>query len=339
MIPSIIMEIWRILKRIKRTLSGVALVLLSTFAIGVVGFHYIEKLSWMDSVYFTFVTLSTIGFGDITPATLYGKILVIFVATLGIASFATVITSIVQSMVSERMNRVLGLLNPYAKGHVVVCGWNETVKAAIKELLALTDKQIVIVDDKLDRVPIDDPRVEFVKGDYKDLSVLKRAGVDKASDVLVATGNDSETVLTVLQVRALNKNVHIAAEARGNISEVLKQAGANHVINSLTFGGRLLAISVVEPGTAFIFDDLSSTGAGNDVYEVKVPKEFVGRKFEDLVKEFKEKTNVLPLAIRRGNEVLINPSLGEEVTEKDYIVVVATPEEFKKLKATWKIKE
>lgn len=78
----------RILSRVKGVLSGVALVLICTYAAGVIGFHYVGGLDWLDAAYFTLVTLSTIGFGDITPKTACGKILVMAVAVFGVASFA-----------------------------------------------------------------------------------------------------------------------------------------------------------------------------------------------------------------------------------------------------------
>lgn len=339
MVILILQQIIRILSRVKKALSGVMLILLSAYVAGVIGFHFIEGLDWIDSAYFTFVTLSTIGFGDITPATVYGKLLVIIIAIFGVASFAIAITSIIQSMVSERMNRIFGLINTYLTNHVVICGWNESAKAAVEELLASTKKRIVIIDNKIERLPLEDPRVEFIKGDYKDRRTLIRAGIDRASDAIVVTGDDSDTVLTVLQIRAQNKDVHIAAELRGNseLERILKQAGANHVINSLSFGGRLLATSVSQPGTAFIFDDLSSTGAGNDIYEVKIPTKLVGKTFNELMLDLKRSINIMPIAIRKGESVMINPPLTEKVSKGDFLIIIATPDEYEKLKKIWKI--
>ncbi len=334
---ALIARLVKVLSRIRNVLSGVFIVLLGTLVGGVIGFHHFEKLGWFDSFYFTIVTIATIGFGDITPKTTYGKILVVVIATIGISSFAIAVTSLIETMVREKVGEFFGMVNPTLNKHVVICGWNETAKAALKELLASTKKKIVIVDGELDRPPVDDLRVSLVKGDYKERDVLLKAAVDSASNVIVATGNDSDTIMTVLQIRSLNKKIHIAAEARGgNVQNVLKQAGASHVITSLDFGGRMLATSVSQPGTASIFDDLSSTGAGNDVYEVKIPSSLQGKTFREILLELKEETNVLPIALRRKNNIIINPGLKSVIDRNDQLVIVCRPEELKLFKKKYK---
>jgi voltage-gated potassium channel len=194
-----------------------------------------------------------------------------------------------------------------------------------------------VIDNKVDKLPIEHRRVEFLKGDYRDTETLEKAGIKKASDVIVATGKDSDTILTVLEVRRLNKDVHITAEAReAEVDRLIKQAGANEVISSLSFGGRLLATSISQPGTTYIMEDLSATGVGNELSEVRVPKSLAGESFRDIVVKFKEEANVMPLAIRRDGKILINPGLDEEVRDGDALIVLCRLEELqeyrKKLK-------
>lgn len=325
--------ILRIISRVKRAVSSVLLVLLATFIVGVVGFHHFENLDWLDAFYFTFVTVATIGFGDITPHTIEGKILVVIIASVGIASFAIVATSIVQSMFEESMQQMFGLVKMYLKNHVIICGWNETTKAAVEELLTTTRKKIVIVDGKIDKCPIEHPRVSFIHGNCWEPAILEKAGVKTASHAIVATGTDSETILTTLQLKALNKNIHIAAEAREASSHnLIKQAGADQVIGSLSFGGRLLASSITSPGSAFLMEDLSSTGAGNDLYEIETPRKLIGKTFKEAIIHLKTKANILPIAIRRENNVIINPKLDQKLMKGDHLIIICTPNELRKIK-------
>jgi voltage-gated potassium channel len=252
------------------------------------------------------------------------------VAVFGIAAFAVVATSIIQSLVVERMNRVMGLTKVYSKNHIVICGWNETTRAAIRELLISTKKQVVVIDNKIDKLPLDHHRVDFLKGDYRSTEILEKAGVKKASDVIVASGKDSDTILTVLEVRRMNKDVHITAEAReAEVDRLIKQAGANEVISSLSFGGRLLAASVSQPGTTYIMEDISATGVGSELSEIELPKRLTGKSFGDLVIELKKDSNVMPLAIRRGGRILINPGLEEKIRDGDALIVLCKLEELR----------
>ncbi len=328
-----IKQVLRIICKAKKAISGASFVMISTFVLGVVGFHYLEGLSWFDSIYFTFVTMATIGYGDITPHTLWGKILVIATSVLGISSFAVVVTSLLQSLVTEKLGVMLGLVTSYFTDHVIVCGWSDTSKAAVEELLASTDKKIVLVDDKLDKNPFEDPRVHFVKGDYRDPSILKKAGIERATDAVVTTGNDSDTILTVLRIKSLKKDIHVAAEVMsGSVRDILKEAGADHVITSSEFGGRLLAVSINQPGTAMLFDDLTSTGAGNDVYEIKAPMEVVGLGFGEVLAKVKEEYNMIVMAIRRGDMTIINPDPSFKVEKGDHLIVISTPEDILKVR-------
>ncbi len=329
-----IRQVLRIIGKVRKALSGAALALVSTFTLGVVGFHYLERLTWFDSIYFTFVTMATIGYGDITPHTFWGKVLVMIISVLGISSFAVVVTSLLQSLVTEKLEVMLGLVASYFTDHVVVCGWCDASKAAIGELLASTRKNIVLVDDKLDKNPFEDPRVHFVKGDYKDPSVLKKAGVKRATDAIVTTGSDSDTILTVLRIKSLKKDIHIAAEAiSGSVRDILKEAGADHVITSSEFGGRLLAASVSQPGTTTLFDDLTSTGAGNDVYEIRAPEEVIGLSFKEILVKVKEGYNMIVVAVRRGDRVIINPDPSLRVESGDHLIVISTPEDIRRARS------
>jgi len=76
-------------------------------------------------------------------------------------------------------------------------------------------------------------------------------------------------------------------------------------------------------------EDLSSTGAGNDLYEIETPKELIGKTFKEAIIHLKTKANILPIAIRRENNVIINPRLDYKLAENDHLIIICTPSELK----------
>lgn len=330
----IIITLVRRLLSIARDLSLILLILLIVFITGVLGFHYLENLNIPDAIYFTIVTMATIGYGDIAPRTFYGKLLVVFIALFGISSFAVAITSVIQRLSTERINKLFGFINGVAfKDHVIVCGWSETSKSAINELLASSNKDIVLIDDKTPRAPLSHPRVEFIYGDPRDPEVLRKAGIKQASHMIVALEDDSATLITILQAKSLNRNIIIASESRagGSLHNVLKQAGANEVIDSLSFIGRILATTVSKPGVAQLFDDLSVSGTGVDIAELPASRRIIGKRFEEVICMLKRENNLMPIAVRRGRKLYPNPSLDEVINEGDIIIVIGDSEVIAKL--------
>lgn len=320
-------------KKLLRKHSFQALSLFSTtLLLGVVGFHVLEGRGWFESLYWAMVTIATIGYGDIVPTTQGGKVLAMIMAFLGIGLFATMVTFMTNHFLNSTMRRLFGLESCRWKNHVIICGWNESVESAINELLSTPGVKVAVVRpptvgsiegrENLTVVP-DDPMRE---------EALRKAGIDRASHIIVSMGDDSKTILTVLTVKRLRPDVKVVAEALNSKHvPLIKQAGAEHVVNSLSFSGRLLASSIYKPGVVAMFEEISTSGVGNDVLEVDAPRQLIGKRFREALIELKEKYDTLIVGLRRGDRTIVNPDLDETLRQGDSLLVICTQESFKKL--------
>ena len=278
-------------------------------------------LSVLDATYYATVSLSTTGYGDIVPVTPAARLINILVITpLRIIFLIVLIGTTLEALTARSREEFrIRRWRSSVRQHVVVCGYGTKGRSAIRALLSTgcTVPEIVVVDS--------DPRsVEeanaagftAVLGDASRTEVLRKAQVDRARAVLVATSRDDAAVLIVLTVRQLNPHAPITASVREEENaSLLKQSGADSVIVSSATSGRLLGLSTDQPGVVSVVEDLLTTGHGLDLAQRPVTQSEVGlspRQLHDMV-----------LSVARGSRHLRfdDPALGT-LQSQDVLVVV-----------------
>ncbi len=278
-------------------------------------FHVIEKRDILSSLYWTVITMATIGYGDITPNTMAGKILAMAMAISGIAIYTAFASILIDYITERNIRRIQGLGMVKDRDHVIIAGWNETTMEAFKELRHNVDCDIVVISQS----PIEH---KCVVGDVTDEDVLKRAGIDRARYLLISTGDDSKTILTVLLARKLNPNVNIVAEAvKFENVELIKFAGANRVILSKGLAGRLMASAIFEEPVVTFFEDVTTSLEGYDVFEIDA-KEFDKRTVLEAMIELKNKYNYTIVGLVSGGRVEVNPSPDRVIDTRDKLLVI-----------------
>ncbi len=314
-----------LVKVTRKMIGKVLLVMLLVVLVFGLIFHFVEGVDVFNSLYWALVTSSTVGYGDITPRTYLGKLVSMVLIVVGVAVFSFFVGVATTYISSFEENRLRGLVRVNWSDHVVIIGWSETVQELITELRANNPSEKIVLVAELSEVPPelrDLHNFAFVSGDPTKLSVLERAGVSRARYVIVCTGDDARNSMVVLLVRKLNTSAVVIAEvSRKENCALLKQAGANYVIVSQSFIGRLLASYVFEPGVAMFFEDVSTAIYGNDVIEVPSEK-FVGKSCGELLMELKSRYNATLIGIRRGCGVIVNPKLDEVIKSGDSLILL-----------------
>lgn len=231
------------------------------------------KVDLIDSIYYTTVTLSTTGYGDIAPVAPHARLINAFIITpLRIAFLVLLIGTTLEVLASQgrEMFRVARWRKKMG-AHVVVVGYGTKGRSAVETLVnnGQDREAIVIVDpSQLALEEAHSDGLAVVTGDATRREVLRRAGVQTATKVIITTDRDDTNVLSTLTVRQLNPDAWIVAAVREQENVALmRQSGANSVITSSDAVGRLLGLSSMSPMLGSVMEDLLTYGEGLEVAE------------------------------------------------------------------------
>jgi voltage-gated potassium channel len=220
---------------------------------GTVGYHLIERLPLFDSLYFTVITLTTIGYGDIAPKTDGGRLFTIFLALGGIFMLFYVATEAVRMTIGGEMQKALGRRRmeqslSQLKGHLIVCGFGRMGRLVCKEFAA--EKLPFVVIEREDRLLEAFPYPEGIPlaGDATSDELLRQAGAERARALVAVLPSDADNLFITMSARLLNDKLFIVARAEGELAEKkLLRAGANRVVSPYTIGGNRMAQAVLRP--------------------------------------------------------------------------------------------
>jgi voltage-gated potassium channel len=241
------------------------------------------QVDFVDSIYYTTVTLSTTGYGDIAPVSSGARLVNAFVVTpLRIAFLVLLIGTTLEVLATQgreqfrisRWRRTMG-------NHVVVVGYGTKGRSAVETLVnnGYEREAVVIVDPSpVALQEANDDGLAVINGDATRREVLLRAGVAEADQVIITTDRDDSNVLAILTVRQLNPDAYVVAAAREHENApLMKQSGANSVITSSDAVGRLLGLSSLSPTLGSVMEDLLTYGEGLEVAERELLVSEVGR--------------------------------------------------------------
>lgn len=290
------------------------LVVIGLLVLGAIGAYLFEAgrnqefTSFWDTIWWTIVTITTVGYGDKYPLTIGGKLVGILIMALGVATVGIVTGRIASFLVNKQIKARGGLIVvDRKKGHFIICGWKEGLENILvnilKANLQLRPSNIVLLNDA-DPEEIDHIRsmpqfktMKYIKGDYIDEKVLLRANVKNASTALVLADSsrkfslqevDSRTVMTVITIDSMNKNIYTIAELLDEkFEKYLKLANCDEIILSREHSRILIANAASASGISHIASELLLPAHGGLLTE-DIPMSLVGRTFQDLQGYFKD---------------------------------------------------
>ncbi len=267
--------------------------------------------SFGDSVWWVFVTISTVGYGDKVPETTAGRLIAVTIMLLGIALLSVITATISSVFVARKIREGKGLEEIKFKDHLLICGWNAQGEQILDTLERETaGRRPVVLVNHLSEDEVADLlgrfnklQIRFVRGDYTRENILKRANIKSASAAIVLPDNsspaipasDERTILATLSLKALNPNLKVYAHVldKENISH-LKKAKADEVIISDAYSGYLLANHVMSPGIPQLFEQLFSEKSPYTVRRRLIPASLVGKTYRDLEEFYmKEHSGIL----------------------------------------------
>lgn len=271
---------WALISR--RFLYAILLIVFVAVIVFVDRDGYSEPLTFIDAVYYSAVSLSTTGYGDITPVTQTARLINILVVTPLRVAFLMLLVGTTLSVLTEDSRKTLQLQRwrKTVRNHTIVIGYGTKGRSAVDALLAedMPPSSIVVIDEDNESLAHAENRgLVAVHGSGTKSDVLKIAGVNRARSVVVAPSSDDTAVLVTLSVREINPGVNIVASVRESENlHLLEQSGADSVVISSETAGRLLGLATTTPSVVEMIEDLLSPDAGFAVAERPIFDDEVG---------------------------------------------------------------
>ena len=243
---------------------------------------YSEPLTFIDALYYSAVTLSTTGYGDITPVTQSARLINIFLITPARVAFLMVLVGTTLSVLTEDSRKTLQIQQwrNSVRNHTIVIGYGTKGRSAIDALIAggTAPSSVVVIDPDPAALSVAEKRgLITVHGNGTKSDVLRVAAVSRARSVIVAPSSDDTAVLITLSVREMAPSAMIVASVRESENQhLLMQSGADSVIVSSETAGRLLGIATVTPPVVEMMEDLLSPDEGFAVAERHIADDEVG---------------------------------------------------------------
>ncbi|MDD5298235.1 MAG: NAD-binding protein [Rhodocyclaceae bacterium] len=308
--------------------------LLCTLVLGTIGYHFIggPKYSWLDAFYMTFITVATIGYGEIIDMSHNptGRLFTIFIGTLGLGTvwfmFSTLTVLLLETDLNEawrrrRMEKVIHKL----RGHYIVCGFGRVGRNVAQELEA-TNRHFVAIDENLELLETHKertPTLLLLHGDASEDDLLLTAGISYAKGVFAVTGDDSRNLMISLTAKQLNPHVRVVARCHElRNEEKMKKAGADAIVSPDFTGGMRIASAMVRPHVISFLDAMRKSEHGLRLEEIRVPESCAPRPISTL---HLRSASYVVLAVRTAREWVFNPPK-EFLLEPGYtLIAMASP--------------
>ena len=310
-------------------------------SIGTVGFYIIggSKWSWIDSLYMTIITLSTVGYGEVHELGDIGKIWAILLIIFGVTGIGALLRAINEEFIQSKLfwNKKMIKNISKLKNHYIICGYGRMGAVIAKELKEKGQKFLIIENNDQKVEKIRSKGMFCINGDATSEEILKDAKIDKAIRVAVVLDTDQENLFVTMSMKTTNPDLFILSRCskEDNQSKLLR-AGANKVVNPYTAGGHRMAeilskpqvedsISVISPKHSemnLTLDEISLTGLtkydGISIKDSKIKEEF--------------SVSIVGIIKEDGNSI-INPNSDSILEMNDTILLIGENDKMNLFKA------
>ena len=301
----------------------------------------ISDYSFVDALYMTVITITTVGYGEVHPFTDADKIFSVFLILTSVSVVGYTVSSFSEYLVTGQLfqhfkhkkveKKIAGL-----KNHTIVCGYGRNGKQAIAKLKNYRKDFVVVEQNKEIIKELDAKGILNIEGDATTDETMLKAGINNAKNLITALPSDADNLFVVLTASQLNKNCKIISRASKETSyNKLKIAGAENVIMPDKLGGAHMASLVVTPDVIEFVDQLTISGdTTTNLEEIDVdnlPKSYVGKTILDL--DLRNKTGCTVIGYKTSNkEYIINPEATVELVKGAHLIVLGRPEQITKLR-------
>ncbi|WP_374362981.1 TrkA family potassium uptake protein [Cloacibacterium sp.] len=331
------------MKRFSELYKRIAILTLAIFIFiifGTIGFTHSEGLNLLDAIWYSVMTLTTVGFQVPNNFSDEGKVITIFLMLFGVGAVLYGLTALSLEIFSGNIGKEykFNLIKKRMKNlenHIIICGFGRNGRQAARKLI-LHKKPFVIIDKK----PLENRDDEFadtifIHGNAIEDDILKQAGIEKASGIIASLPSDADNLFIVISSKELNPKIKVISRAsNSNTIKKLKTAGAENVIMPDKIGGEHMASLLITPDLVEFIDSIVLEGTKKinvlEIYTDKLPTQFIGKKIEDL--SILPKTGCKIVGYKDSvGEYLINPDESKIIEENCCIFALGQPHQIEEL--------
>ncbi len=306
--------------KIKVGLFGLLIIII----VGTFGYHLIEGWNFLESLYTTIQTISTVGYGDYTPRTWEGKLFTIIMIIFGVGTMFYTFGMLAEAMVEGRLRALAGKgkqekMIEKMKNHYIICGCGRIGQLICRELKA--DKmEFIVIDSNPDVIQKIEEEGVFVyyKGDATQDKSLLAAGIKRAKGIICVLPTDAENLYVILTAKELNPDIYVLSRSVEEASEHrLLRAGADRVMSPYTLGGMRMAMAILRPAMLdFIEITTSRQSLELRMEEMSVcdGSPIIGKSLEE--SEIRHNFGLIIVAVKKDSGKMIFNPLASYVIEK-----------------------
>jgi voltage-gated potassium channel len=307
-----------------------------------------------NAIWYSIVTLTTVGYGDMFPMTLYGRVIGYVFVFSSLVFYGLLIGSFSTFVITLRENRKLGYSGTQFTDHAIIIGWNDFGKMVVDQLLGVGKKVAIVLNNKVDidfiKEKYETRNIFVLYSDFKNYEMLEKVNIEQSSIVFVNFTDDSEKLVYILNLKKRYPNLdYVVTLENGDLKDTFISAGVTNTISRHEISSKLLASYMFEPDVASYQESFMSIAKSESDYDIKqflmTPHNpYIGKPYQDVFFDLKQKYNTVLLGITKrdkyGNRRLIKNPLGDlKIASGDYLIMLMNGKAFKLLRKVFSVEE
>ena len=300
-------------------------------SLGTVGYMTLEHWNFLDSLYMTVITISTVGFSEVNPVSNQGRILTMAVLISGLGVLAYVVGTLTRTLVEGQLLEVMGRKKlerqiQKLKNHYIICGYGRVGRIICEEIKKSRPTPVVVIDSDSTLTPmIEEHGYLYYLGDATSEETLLKAGILSAKGLATALDSEADNVYITLTAKGLNPELFVLARAGRRGSEIkLERAGADRVISPHHIGGFRMAQALLRPNVAEFIDFAThdpDSGMNMEEIPVRANSQFSDISLVD--SGIRQQFDLIIVAIKKtSGEMIFNPASHTRIQIGDTLIAL-----------------
>jgi voltage-gated potassium channel len=310
--------------------------------------------NYSQAIWYTVVTLTTVGYGDVYPVTIFGRMIGFIFVLLSIGIYGLLIGQITNLISTFKHNKMLGYNGTIFEQHVVMIGWSDFGQLVVEQLIGANKKVAIVTNIKSDIEFIheryDHNKVFTLYSDFENTDMLKKANIQKSSVVFVNLKDDTEKLVFILNMKKIFANLDfVVTLENSNLKNTFINAGVTNTISPHDISSKILASYMFEPDVASYTEDIMSFAHTPTDYDIKqflvtYDNPYLNKDYNQSFDDVKKTFNGILIGIsKRGKEgkriLLKNPEKKINVGLGDYLLIIVNGDSFQKIQKSFNVQE